>query len=236
MDRLTLYQGDCIGIMKKMPDKSVDLICTDIPYELDSHGGGRVALAERATRTLRDSIDFMAHGIDYDKCFSEFIRLCKVPNMLIFCSNAQIGKLLSFFGLRGLKTELLVWEKTNPPPLCNGKYLSDLEYIVYVHDKGSVFNNSTPFTYKKKCKRYPIIPEKGRLHPAQKPFALIRELVEVHSSDGQTVLDPFMGSGTCGEVCMGMERNFIGIELDEEYFRTAEKRIKEAESSIFDLI
>lgn len=74
---IQLYNDDCLNVMKSMQSKSVDLICTDIPYELNNHGGTKSALAKRNAR-VRDEIEFMAHGIDYDSVFSEFIRVCKL--------------------------------------------------------------------------------------------------------------------------------------------------------------
>lgn len=234
MSEIKLYNDDCINVLKNIKDKTIDLICTDIPYELENHGGTNSALATRCAK-MRDSVEFMANGIDYEKVFSEFIRICKIPNMAIFCSNLQIGKILTFFNSRNLKTELLVWEKLNPAPLCNGKYISDLEYIVYVHDKGSCFNNNAPFEFKKKCKMYPIVVSNDKVHPTQKPLKLIEELVTVHSFENQLVLDPFMGSGTCGIVCASKDRNFIGVELDENYYNIAKKRIEESNTNLFDL-
>ena len=229
-----LYKGDCLELLKEIKDSSIDLICTDIPYELENHGGTSSALASRCAR-MRDSVEFIANGIDYDKVFEEFVRVCKIPNMIIFCSNLQIGKIISFFSAKELKTDLLVWEKSNPAPLCNGKYISDLEYIIYVHDKGSPFNNDVPIKWKRKCKVYPIMIDKDKLHPTQKPLKLMNELVMTHSFENQVVLDPFMGSGTTGVVCVSNKRNFIGMELDENYFNISKKRIEESQCDIFDI-
>lgn len=218
-----LHHGDCVSYMKSIPDNSIDLICSDIPYELENHGGTNSALAVRCAR-MRDSVEFMANGIDYENVFSEFLRINKIPNMIIFCSNLQIGKIISFFNSKNCKTDLLVWEKTNLAPLCNGKYVSDLEYIIYVHAKGSHFNNEALFTEKKKCKRYPLVLD-NKLHPTQKPLELMKELINVHSFKDELVFDPYMGSGTTGVACRELGRNFIGCEIDEKYFEIAESRI-----------
>lgn len=242
MSEIKLYNDDCLKVMGGVADKSVDFICTDIPYELENHGGTKSALAKRSAK-VRDSVEFMAHGIDYDKVFSEFIRICKIPNMIIFCSNLQVGKIISYFNERNLKTDVLVWEKSNPAPLCNGKYISDLEYIIYVHTKGSCFNNNTPFNYKKKCKIYPIVTDENKVHPTQKPLKLIEEFVALHSLENEIVMDAFMGSGTCGIICKKLNRNFIGCEIDKKYFDIAKTRIendgdyfvKDNEDNIFNI-
>ena len=219
-----LYNADCLDVMRQLQDKSIDLICTDIPYELNKHGGTRSALTKRNAK-VRDEVEFMAHGIDYDNVFSEFLRLCKVPNIVTFCSNLQIGKIVNWFNNKGLKTDVLVWSKTNPAPLCNGKYISDLEYIIYIHTKGSPFNNGAEFNQKKKCKQYPIVTKNNKYHPTTKPLQLMTDLVNVHSFENNLVLDPFMGSGTTGIACKNLNRNFIGIELDKNYFEIARGRI-----------
>lgn len=229
---MELYNGDCMEVMKNIPDNSVDLICTDIPYEFTHHlGGGTRKLHKRAMK-MRETIDFMANGIDYDSVFTEFMRINKIPNMIIFCSNMQIGKIINFFFQQNVKTDLLVWEKTNPAPLCNGKYIGDLEYIIYAHVKGSPFNNDVEFKYKKKCKVYPIVVSKDKIHPTQKPVALMNELVNLHSLENQVVIDPFMGSGSTEIACINLNRKFIGIEKDPTFFELAKKRINDAEQGI----
>lgn len=224
MTDIKLYNQDCMEILKGLPDNSIDLICTDIPYELEKHGGTKSALATRCAR-MRDSVEFMANGIDYESVFSEYLRVCKIPNMIIFCSNLQIGKIVSFFNAREVKTDVLVWEKSNPAPLCNGKYVSDLEYIIYVHSKGAHFNNNATFEEKHKCKHYPIMTGE-KLHPTQKPLDLMKELINVHSFEGDVVLDTYMGSGTTGCACKELKRDFIGCEIDSNFFELAKKRIE----------
>ena len=226
MKDIELWHGDCLELMKNIPDKSIDLIVTDPPYEITPHGGGRSGLADRSSK-IRDEIEFIANGFDYEKAFNEFIRICKIPNFIIFCSNLQLGKTINFFENKGLKVDCLVWSKLNPAPLCNGKYISDLEYIIYIHDKGSYFNNDAPLDFKKKTKRYAIITNKmEKLHPTQKPVELMKELITVHSKEGDVILDPFMGSGSTGVACKLLNRDFIGIEIDENYYEIARERIE----------
>lgn len=231
MNEIKLYKGDCLIEMQNIPDKSIDLIVTDPPYELDNHGGGQTELAQRKL-IKHKHIDFISKGFDYDSVFSEFVRICKTPNILLFCSNDQIPKVIPWFEDRGIKTTLLVWHKTNPSPLCNGKYLSDIEFIIWAHGKGAIFNNTAPFSHKSKVYRSPIVTNKNRLHPTQKSIAHITRYIELHSNEGDVILDCFMGSGSTGVACVNTNRNFIGIELNEEYFTIAEKRIKEAQQQL----
>lgn len=221
-----LYNGDCVEVMRSMGDNSVDLIITDPPYECENHGGGKTDLASRKL-VKNKHIDFMSNGIDYGSVFEQMIRVCKVPNFLIFCSNKQVSKIMGYFENIGLTVTLLVWEKTNPVPLCNGKHLSDCEFIVYVRGKGATFNNDTPFEYKKKVYTSSIVSAKNRLHPAQKPVELLEQYIKLHSNTGDTVLDCFMGSCSTGVACVNTDRSFVGIELDKDCFDLAKSRLEE---------
>lgn len=222
---ITIKQGDCLELMKDIPDRSIDMVLVDPPYELSNHGGGKTKLAEREL-VKNKHINFISNGFDYDIVFNEFLRVCKIPNIFIFCSNKQVSKIMSWFETRKLNTTLLVWEKTNPVPLCNGKYLSDCEFIIYIRGKGSTFNNNTPFEFKKKVYTSAIVSNKNRLHPTQKPLELIERYILLHTKKDDIVLDPFMGSGTTGVACQNLNRNFIGFEIDEKYFEIAKKRLE----------
>ena len=227
MSNIQLINGDCIEQMKAMADKSVDLILTDPPYECENHGGGQAALAQR--QLVRDKhIDFMSTGFDYDHILTEIIRLCRIPNILMFCSNKQLSTLMSWFEQRQIPVDLLVWSKVNPIPLCNGKYLSDCEFIVYAHGKGAVFNNECPYEYKRKVYSSVIVPSANRLHPAQKPVELLQRYISLHTMTGATVFDPFMGSGSTAIAADLTERNFIGVETDITYFSIAQQRLQAA--------
>jgi len=222
-----LFNGDYIEVMDKLIEKGVkvDTIITDPPYEHDIHGGGLTALGKRATKVGVD-IDFISKGFNYDKVFSRMLKICKIPNLLIFCSNKQISKIMSYFENKNLSTTLLTWNKTNPSPLCNGKHVNNLEFIVFVRGKGASWNDKAPFEIKSKTKNYPIVSGKNRLHPTQKPVKLIEEYVELHSLKNQVILDCFAGSYTTGIACQNLGRKFIGIELEEKYYNIGIERLE----------
>ena len=231
MTNIQLINADCIEHMKVMTDKSVDLILTDPPYEYENHGGGQAKLAQR--QLVKDKhIDFMSVGFDYDQVLTEFIRICRIPNILMFCSNKQVSVLMSWFEQKHIPVDLLVWSKTNPIPLCNGKYLSDCEFIVYAHGKGAVFNNDCPYEYKRKVYSSPIVSNENRLHPAQKPVELLKRYILLHTMTGATVFDPFMGSGSTAIAADLTDRNFIGVELDETYFGIAQQRLQATRAGV----
>ena len=220
-----IYNDDCLKVMQSLPDNCVDFILTDPPYLFDTVGGGQKGLAKR-TKVVRDKIDFISNDFDYEKCFEQFLRICKIPNMIIFCSNKQIGRTMTYFEDKGLVVTLLVWQKSNPAPTCNNKHISECEFAVYVRGKGTFFNNDTPLEWKKKIYTSPICPD-GKLHPTQKPLALIRRYILVHTKPNEIVFDAFMGSGTTAIACIKEKRHYIGCELDKRYYEVAEKRIEQ---------
>lgn len=124
--------------------------------------------------------------------------------------------------------ELLTWHKSNPVPTCNNKYLSDTEYLLFFREKGvPIFGE-----YKTKKKYYVMQTNKKDKelynHPTVKPLEIIENLVINSSKENDVVLDCFMGSGTTGVACRKLGRNFIGIEIEKEYFKTALSRIVNA--------
>lgn len=220
-----IYNEDCLEGMKRIPDNSIDLVLTDPPYLLDKgFHTGSAGLAQRMAK-VGNTINDFRYDFDRTAVFDEYLRVLKVPNLIIFCSNKQLPETLSYFYNKGIATEVLVWQKTNPAPLCNGKYISDVEYVVYAHASGAPFSNDCPIDYKKRVYRSSTVNE-GKLHPTQKPIVLIERYVELHSKEGQVVLDSFMGSGTTAIACIKHNRNFIGFELNEEYYNIALERIE----------
>ena len=225
-----IYNCDCIDLLQSMPDKCVDFICTDPPYLFETNGGGRNPLSQR-TKAMKHSIDFISNDFDYNECFEHFLRICKIPNMIIFCSNKQIGRTMTFFENKGLVATLLIWQKTNPTPTGNGVYISECEFAVYVRDKFACFNNDVPFTWKKKIYTSPICPD-GKLHPTQKPLELIRRYILVHTKPNDIVFDSFMGSGTTAIACIKEGRHFIGCEIDHKYYKVSLDRIEQEKRTL----
>lgn len=229
MSNIKLLNKDCIEVMSAMAEKGfkVDCIITDPPYEFNNNSGsvGNNDFTKR--KLVKDRhLNFISYGFEYEKCFDLFLKIQDIPNILIFCSNNQITKTMKWFEDRKLNTNLLVWNKTNPIPLCNGKHLSDVEFIVYVRGKGATFNNDVPFDFKRKVYTSPIVSNKNRLHPAQKSVEHIERYIQLHTKENNLVFDPFMGSGTTGVACKNLNRKFIGCEIDLEYYNIAKERLE----------
>ena len=151
-------------------------------------------------------------------------------SIYMFCGFNQVSTIRQAMSKKGLSTRIIVWEKTNPSPM-NGSviWLSGVELCVYGKKKSATFNlhcKNTVF-------RYPCVG--GRIHPTQKPVELLAQLIAASTKEGDTVLDPFMGSGTTAIAAIREKRNFIGFELYKEYYEKACKRIKLelAQSTLF---
>ena len=230
---IDLRQGDCLELMKDIPDKSVDLVVMDPPYDfMTKHksknytGAGAFGKLGRSYHGELENSNLIT-GINYD-VLNEVVRVLKKVNVYIWCNKEQIKDYLDFF--KNYNFELLTWHKTNPVPTCNNKYLSDTEYLLFFREKGVPIYGS----YGTK-KKYYVTPtnkaDKDKFgHPTIKPVDIIENLIINSSNANDVVLDPFMGSGTTGVACVNTGRKFIGIEIDKTYFEIAKDRIDNHQS------
>ena len=115
--------------------------------------------------------------------------------------------------------------KSNPIPAYNNHHLSDLEYIIMIREKGTYFSKHKELN---DFRKFFITSCKKGIHPAEKPIELIERFIKVSSQENDLVFDPFMGSGTTGIACKKLNRNFVGFEIDKEYFNIAQERINES--------
>lgn len=219
-------QGDCLELMKTIPDGSVDLILTDPPYNIarknNFHTMGRVG------------IDFgdWDKGFDLFSYINELPRICSVnANILIFNDWKNLGDIARYAESLGLTIkDMIRWEKTNPMPRNRDRrFITDFECAVWLTMPRAkwVFNRQSE-TYDR-CKfSGSIVSGKEKTeHTTQEPVWLMESLIKTLSNENQTVLDMFMGSGSTGVACVNTNRNFIGIELDENYFNIAKNRIED---------
>ena len=230
---LELLHGDCLQLMRDIPDNSIDLIVTDPPYLISTNGGGTINKVKKLRDSLTDLTNAnITEGYDIEKFNTEFIRVMKDINIYIWCNKVQIPEYFNFYVNRHkCKFDIICWHKTNALPTYSNKYLSDTEYCLYFRKGGKCFPQSyqdaqtfyiAPINHKDK---------KEFGHPTIKPLDIMEKLIRNSSKEGDVVLDPFMGSGTTGVACINTNRNFIGIELDENYFNIAKNRIEEAQKS-----
>lgn len=209
-----LHLGDCLEYMKSMPDKSVDAVITDPPYgtegksgygrgELWHEGGGmhRNIVGDKDLATLITSFPDMLRVGAAVLCFHS------AKNTPEFYRSVPAD---AYYGQ-------IVWDKKNMG--LGGKFR-------YQHELISIFGHAVA---QDDCSSLLSYFQGEKEHPHQKSVVLLKKLVEAWSSPGDTIFDPFMGSGTTGVACVQTGRNFIGCELDPKYFAIAEKRIADAQ-------
>lgn len=208
---VTLHCGDSLELLKNIFSESVQMVLTDIPY-------GAVNRTSAGLRNLDKSIADVV-TFELKDLVKQLVRITK-GTCYVFCGTEQVSELRHLFVEAGLTTRLGIWEKTNPSPM-NGQrlWLSSIECCVFARKSKAIFTEHC----KSSVWRNPST--RSKIHPTQKPVALFERLILASSLEGQTVCDPFMGSGTTGVACKGLMRKFIGIEKDPVYFEAAKARI-----------
>lgn len=234
MVNVELKQGDCLELMKDIPDKSIDMILCDLPYG--------------TTVCKWDTI------IPFDKLWEQYNRIIKDNGAIVLFGNEPFSSQLRLSNLKNYKYDW-VWDKKRGSNFATVKIrpFNSFENIMVFYKKQPTYNpqmwKSTPYTcnqgYVGEAKqtglyrdnvitvnngdRYPLtilsFSKETGLHPTQKPVALLDYLIKTYTNEGDVVLDNCMGSGSTGVACVNTNRNFIGIELDENYFKIAKERI-----------
>ena len=218
-----LYKGDCLEEMKKIPSGKIDLVCTDPPYKKVAGGctNKAVRLSGASQEDLSKGKFFKENIVKFEEWIPECYRVLKEgTHCYIMSDDRNLKDILNTGEKTGFKLlNILTWKKTKHTP--NRYYLKNSEFIVMFR-KGKARNINHMGTYQ--VLEFPNVEKKT--HPAEKPFDLIKCLVENSTNENDIVLDPFMGSGVCGDVCVKTGRKFVGIEKDENYFNIAKGRIE----------
>ena len=240
-DKVQLYKGDCLEIMKDIPDKSIDMILCDLPYG--------------TTRNKWDSV------LSLDELWEQYERIIKDNGAIVLFAQTPFDKVLGCSNLKMLRYEW-IWEKTSATGHLNAKKMpmKAHENILVFYKKLPTYNPQKTTGHQRKVskaehkincvkttnygehglttydstERYPrsvqifkTDKQKESLHPTQKPVALLEYLIKTYTNEGETVLDNCMGSGSTGVACLNTNRKFIGIEKDDKYFDLACNRINE---------
>ena len=226
---LNLQHGDCFELIKDIKDNSVDLVVIDPPYEfstkyISNNSDNKSPLNKRKNKQAAE-LKLISSGFDLS-ILDELNRIMKKINIYIWCSKMQVSKILNYYESKKCNVDILTWHKTNPAPTCNNSYLCDTEYLIFAREKGVKMYGC----YETKRKYYvtPTNTKDKKLykHPTIKPLHIIENLIINSSLENDIVLDCFMGSGTTGAACKKLNRKFIGIELDKDYFEIARNRIE----------
>jgi DNA modification methylase len=248
-----LLHGDCLELMKSIPNKSIDMILCDLPYG--------------TTACKWDVV------IPFEPLWKEYKRIIKDRGCIALFGSEPFSSHLRMSNIKDYKYDLY-WVKEKPVNFFQLKrrFGKLTENICIFYDKQPTYNaqkekhlgkkvtnrpsenakfkneiiglsNSTMKPYNDDGTRFPCDILKFRrevlgttMHPTQKPVALLEYLVKTYTLENETVLDNCMGSGSTGVACINTNRNFIGIEKDETYFKIAEKRIDEAQEKKKELL
>ena len=246
MSEVKLLKGDCLEVMKEIPDGSVDMVLTDPPYG--------------TTACKWDSV------IPFEPMWEQLKRITKKNGAIVMTASQPFTSALVMSNVKMFKYDW-VWRKPKGTGHLNAKKMPmrDKEDILVFYSKPCLykpqFTQGTPYKNKagdpnkstsmtdsygkytnfrndNEGKRFPKqvleVPVVGRgsVHPTQKPVALMEYLIKTYTNEEDTVLDFTMGSGTTGVACVNTQRKFIGIELDETYFGIAQSRIEETQNAI----
>jgi len=229
-----LLQGDCLELMRSIPDGSVDMVMCDLPYG--------------TTQNKWDSV------IPLEPLWREYRRVCKPSAAIVLTASQPFASVVVASNLQDFRYQW-VWVKSKITGVLNAKRMPVRKHeLVLVFGAAKTYNaqnlrkkgtitkqggNSDNYgarssaDYVQEFENWPrdvleIASEGKTQHPTQKPVALMEYLIRTYSNEGETVLDNTMGSGTTGVACGNAGRRFIGIERDENYFKIATDRIASA--------
>jgi site-specific DNA-methyltransferase (adenine-specific)/modification methylase len=229
---IDLRQGDARELIKQLPESSVDLIFTDPPYNLSPYSTGNIKMSWRKEFN-NDLAAWDKENFIPLEWTDEFRRVLKpTGNIFAFCSYNLIGKWHEAFDPLFDTFQFVVWHKTNPPPkLYRAGFLNSCELIVCMWNKKHTWN------FGKQSEMHNFIESpicmgservKNPVHPTQKPLKVLNKIIEIASHEGDVVFDPFMGVGSTGVSAVQLGRNFIGYEINPEYFAVSKERIETA--------
>ena len=240
MELNDIYYGDAYELIKQIDDKSIDLIITDPPYDIQSIRGAGIMVSRNKGNFSREiEENGLDKGMDYS-ILDEFVRVLKKINVYIWCNKSMILPLLKYFvEEKKCNYEMIIWAKENPIPFCGTHYLIDKEYCLYFWEQGATID--IPFERARTVylTKNNIEDKKNFKHPTIKNVKIIENMVANSSQAGEIILDPFVGSGTTCVAAKRLGRKYIGFEINEKYYKIAKDRLQgwnqKGEMSLFDI-
>ena len=241
---IKLLHGDCLELMKDIPDKSVDMILADLPYGTTACKWDAIipfeALWEQYERVIKDNGAIVLFG---SEPFSSKLRLSNIEiykHDWVWNKKKAGNIFLAKYQPMKIHEDIMVFGKkrVNYYPIMTprDKVKKSKNYGTGEALGGNKEKENKVYTYTHKNPisiiEFSNANQKGKVHPTQKPVALFEYLIKTYTNEGETVLDNCMGSGTTGIACVNTNRNFIGIEIDDKYFEIAKERIESHEVQI----
>ena len=238
---IELHHGDCLEIMPSIPDKSIDMILCDLPYGTTACKWDVIIpfepLWKQYERIIKDNGAVVLFGAEPFSTHLRMSRIKKYKYDWVWNKVRATGNFLATRQpMRVVENVIVFYSKQ---PVYNSQ-IEDKEKKYIRHLKKAYKNNGSHIkdNYSAESRTIPAEKKhpnniitisggsaKNMLHPTAKPVELMEYLIKTYTNEGETVLDNCMGSGTTGVACKNLNRNFIGIEKDEKYFKIAEKRI-----------
>lgn len=226
MNNMLLNQ-DVREVFKTIPDNSIDLVVTDPPYKTTSRGNAGTSGGMLQKEINKKGQVFKHNNIKPQEYIPELYRVLKDgSHCYIMTNHVNLQEMLNVATESGFKfVKCLIWDKGNK--IMGQYYMSSFEYILFLRKgKAKRINNCGTAD----ILRVPNIKLKGEdgknLHDTEKPVELMKIMIDNSSNEGDIVFDPFMGIGSTGVACLELNRRFIGVELDEQYFPIAKHRME----------
>lgn len=216
-DAVVIYHADCRDILPKIPDKSIDLVLTDPPYEIHVDGGGMCSRRDFHKAIKQANLDSFLP--------KEFMPVIwsKCQHGYYWTSKNCLKDFLEWMEDNVPNWDLLTMAKRNPIPAKNNKYLPDSEFVLFLRGDSCYWDNDASYNFYRKVKWTDSVPPQYG-HPTEKPVYICEEFIQLSTSVGQLLLDPFLGSGTTAYCAKKLGRKCIGIEIEEKYCEIAAKR------------
>lgn len=233
-----IYNMDCLEGMKCIPDKSIDCIICDLPYQVTACSWDVIIpfdkLWEQYNRIIKDNGAILLFGVEP---FSSQLRLSNLKNYrydIIWQKQQATNPFFAKKGIMRIHENISIFYKKQPTYNPQFSY-GHKNYSSFQSEESTIGEVYGPAkSVHRDCKdgsRYPTSvikfnTERTKLHPTQKPVALIEYLIKTFTDEGETVLDNCMGSGTTAIACINTNRNYIGFELNKDYFNVSNERIE----------
>lgn len=223
MTNYSLYNEDCMKILPTIDSKSIECIITDLPYDgVSKKGAERAKYSGQLRKIDKGKADILTFNL---KDFLNEITRVSNGSIYLFCGINQISEIYSYFEEEKQKefmVRLCVWHKSNPSPM-NGQhmYLNSTEFVIYAKRRKTKFNGRCIHNV------FEFPTGRSKIHPTEKPIPLLQQMILDSTEEFDTVADFCGGSFSTGLAALELNRNFIGVEMDNIYFEDAKNRIEE---------